>query len=261
MSDFFFEGQQGLLLRKCAPLEALGVGHGFTTRVSGCTAGVLSSFNLSIKKDPENTAKNHALLRRALGCRDLSFADQVHSDAVFTVTEHTPAGQVGQLDAFITDVPGRGLMVFSADCIPVLLYDPVTHTAGAAHSGWRGTALGIAGKTALAMEKQYGVFPGNLAAAIGPGIGRCCFETDSDVPDAMRSAFGEAAEPFIRPRGQKWDVELKGLVALSLRRAGVEKIYIDDMCTCCSEPLFWSHRRQGSARGLQGAIIALCAKK
>jgi YfiH family protein len=159
----------------------------------------------------------------------------------------------------ITDVEGIGLAVFSADCIPVLLYDAVRKIVGAVHAGWRGTALGIAEKAVCAMRENFGCDPGNITAAIGPGISSCCFETSDDVPDAMYAALGNEAEPYLKQDGLKWHVDLKGLNACFLRRAGLPEAQIDisNYCTACRPDLFWSHRKLGEARGSQAAVIAL----
>ena len=93
--------------------------------------------------------------------------------------------------------------------------------------------------------------------AIGAGIGQCCFETDGDVPQAMRAALGAAAEPYIEQRGAKWHVDLKGINAHWLRADGVEQIDVCAHCTACRPDLYWSHRRMGNARGAQIAMIAL----
>ena len=109
----------------------------------------------------------------------------------------------------------------------------------------------------MKMQQEFGCDPKNVRAAVGPCISRCCFQTDGDVPSAMLAAFGSQAEEFIRPAGEKYFVDLKGLNALSLRRAGVEHIDISTECTVCQCDRFWSHRVTRGNRGAQGAII-LC---
>ena len=99
-----------------------------------------------------------------------------------------------------------------------------------------------------------------ILAALGPCIGKCCFETDSDVPEAMRaSALGAEAEPYWERRGEKWHVDLAGLNRQWLLRAGVAPDHIDvcGLCTACRPDLFWSHRKMGEARGVQAAVISL----
>ena len=147
------------------------------------------------------------------------------------------------------------LVIYTADCTPILLHDPVTGAVGAAHAGWRGTAMGIAGKTAETMVREFGCDPKNIRAAIGPNISFCCVESVRDVPQAMIAALGEEAKPFIRPNGDKYYVNLKEINALWLRKAGVEHIEISDACTVCQSDRFWSHRVTRGERGSQGAVI------
>ena len=137
-----------------------------------------------------------------------------------------------ECDALVTNDPGTALMIYTADCTPLLLHDPVTGAVGAAHAGWKGTVLDIGGKTVQAMIDHFGCDPKNIRAAIGPNIAQCCFETHWDVPQAM-------------------------INALSLKRRGVEQIEISESCTVCEHDRFWSHRFTRGQRGSQGAII-LC---
>ena len=128
---------------------------------------------------------------------------------------------------------------------------------GAAHAGWRGTAAGIAGKTARVMQEVYGCRGEDIRAAVGPAIGQCCFKTDGDVPEALRAALGHEAEPYMVWNGSKWHIDLKAVNALWLRREGVTCIDICDHCTACRPDLYWSHRKMGLRRGEQAALIAL----
>ena len=160
----------------------------------------------------------------------------------------------------MTNVPGLTLTIFSADCIPVLLLDPVRRCAAAVHAGWRGTALGIAARAALRMREDYGCRPEHIRAAIGPGISPCCFLTRDDVPGALRDGLGSQAETCIRPAEDgRWHVDLKGANALWLRRAGLspEHIALCPDCTACRTDRFWSHRVMGERRGSMAAIIQL----
>ena len=160
-----------------------------------------------------------------------------------------------ECDGLVTNTPGLALMIFTADCTPLLLWDPVTGAVGAAHAGWRGTAQDIAGKTVEAMTASFGCRPQDIRAAIGPNIGPCHFQTDADVPQALLAAFGPEAQPFIRREGDKFYPDLKAINALALRRRGVTRIACSDVCTYCHSDLFWSHRVTGGDRGSQGAVI------
>ena len=155
----------------------------------------------------------------------------------------------------MTDVPGLALVVFSADCTPILAYDPVTGAVGAAHAGWRGTVSGIGARMVEAMKKNYGSRPEDIRAAVGPNIGFCHFETHADVPQALREAYGEAMEPFIRTQGEKYLVDLKAVNAWVLRQAGVRQVEVSTACTVCESDRFWSHRVTQGHRGSQGAVI------
>ncbi len=238
--------------------------HCFTTRLGGISKAHLASLNIGAHRgdDPSCVAQNFAVLGNALGFspEQLVLARQTHSDIVQAV-DLKDAGKgfdheaYPECDALITATAGVALVVFTADCTPILLHDPVTGAVGAVHAGWRGTALGIAAKTVAAMVDTYNCDPKNIRAAIGPNIGQCCFETDADVPEAMTAALGDDALPFIRQQDDKYYVNLKALNALWLQRSGVENICSSTLCTACRTDLFWSHRRTGNHRGSQGGII------
>ena len=243
--------------------EGIAAPHCFTTRFGGVSTGIFSSLNIAIKEGEteENVAQNLRILGDALGfglC-DLVLTRQTHSDIVRVVSREDCRGcfhrDYPECDALVTNTPGITLGVFTADCTPVLLHDPVTGAVGAAHAGWRGTAAGIAAKTAKAMVEAFGCAPENICAAIGPNIAQCCFETDADVPQAMLEAYGEAVREYIRQVGDKYYVNLKAVNALSLRRAGVRDIEISTACTACDSSRFWSHRVTRGLRGSQGAFI------
>ena len=237
--------------------------HCFTTRLGGVSEGYLDSLNIGIHRGDtaQNVEKNYHILAQALGFDPgkLILTRQTHSSIVRAVTEADTGSifreDIPECDGLITNTPGLALVVFTADCTPILLYDPVTGAVGAAHAGWRGTAADIAGKTVKAMVDSYGCKAEDIRCAIGPNIGPCCFETDGEVPQAMVAALGEAAREHIRQVGQKYYVNLKEINALFLRRAGVCHIDISQDCTRCDSRRFWSHRLTGSLRGSQGGII------
>ena len=248
--------------------EGIGVPHCFTTRLGGVSTGMLSSLNIAMHRDDtrENVEKNIRILADELGFdpEKLVLTRQTHSDIVRVVTAADAIGlchrDYPECDALVTNTPGVALMVFTADCTPLLFHDPVTGAVGAAHAGWRGTAKAIGAKTVEAMAAHFGCDPRNIRAAIGPNIAQCHFETDADVPEAMRAAFGDEAEAFIEKRGEKFFLDLKGINALALRRAGVCHIEISDACTYCQSHRFWSHRATRGQRGSQGAVI-LCKEE
>jgi YfiH family protein len=243
--------------------EGITVPHCFTTKLGGVSTGIFASMNIAVKLDetPEHVTKNFEILGQALGFEigDLVLTRQIHSDIVRTVTRSDCNGcfhrNYPECDALITNTPDLALVVFTADCTPILLHDPITGAVGAVHAGWRGTAADIAGKTVRAMVSAFGCDPADIRAAIGPNIGPCCFETDADVPDAMLEALGDQAKMHIRSHGSKYYVNLKELNACFLKNAGIQHIEISESCTVCRCHRFWSHRVTRGQRGSQGAII------
>jgi YfiH family protein len=247
-------------------LQARGITapHGFTTRFGGVSEGSLSSLNIGIHRGDqwENVLKNYEILGSALNfdVKNLVLSHQTHTDTVLRVgREHAGAGlfapELPECDGLITNEPGVALAIFTADCTPILLHDPVTGAVGAVHAGWRGTAADIAGNAVRAMCENFGCKPENIRAAIGPNIGKCCFQTDSDVSEAMIDALGRGALVHIRFAGSKRYVDLKAINAQFLKNAGVQSIDISTDCTKCQCDRFWSHRVTGTRRGSQGAII------
>ena len=257
-----------IITKKLAQLEYLTaegilVPHCFTTRLGGVSKGIFDSMNIAIKEgeSEENVRKNLAILAAALDfdLQKLICTRQTHSDIVRVVTKRDHIDifhrDYPECDALVTCDPGTALMIYTADCTPMLFHDPVTGAVGAAHAGWRGTAAAIGAKTVEAMVREFGCKPENIRAAIGPNIGFCHFETDADVPEALIAAFGPAVEEFIRKSVEKYYVNLKEINALILRRAGVQHIDISRSCTVCEHHRFWSHRYTKGQRGSQGALI------
>lgn len=246
---------------------AISAPHAFSTRLGGMSQGALSSLNLGIHRgdSPANVLENYRRLGRAVGFSlgDLVFTRQTHTDIVEQVGRKDRGQGLfwpvdHERDGLITNEPGVALTVFSADCTPILLYDPVAGAIGAVHSGWRGTAAGIVARAVEKMEKAYGCKPRHIRAAIGPCIGPCCFETHGEVPAAMEAALGRQAKGAIFPGpGEKFHVDLKQMNVLWLQNAGVEHIDVCPDCTCCQKDRFWSHRQVGNARGSLAAVIML----
>jgi len=242
--------------------------HGFSTRKGGVSISPWDSLNLGPSRgdDPAAVCENYRRFCRVVGTNPerVVLSKQVHETTVRICTADDAGKGLWQerdytADALITCETDLPLVVFSADCGIILLHDPVQKAIGAIHAGWRGCAAGIVEKTIRAMETTFGSRPQDLLAAIGPCIGQCCFETDSDVPEAMRAALGDDAAPYLEFHGPKWHVDLAGLNRQWLLRSGLLPEHIDTcpLCTACRPDLFWSHRKMGNARGVQVATIAL----
>ena len=264
--SFISHQQNDLLWLTSSLLD--GVRHGFSTRKGGVSVPPWDSLNLGVGRgdDPAAVAENY---RRFCGVLEVDHRRTVLSKQIHeTTVRRCTAADAGKglslprdytADALITNEPGLPLVVFSADCGIILLYDPAHRAVGGVHAGWRGCAAGILEKAVQSMTAEFGSRPEDLLAAIGPCIGQCCFETDGDVPEAMEAALGSAALPHMKKRGNKWHVDLGGLNRQWLLRSGLspENIDLSGLCTGCRPDLFWSHRKMGPARGAQVALISL----
>lgn len=246
-----------------------GVAHGFSTRLGGVSTGICASMNLGPNRgdDPDCVRENYRRFCAAIGAdvNGLVTTGQVHETEIRTATpadiKTDPCAMAPyDCDGLMTDRPGLVLTIFTADCIPVLLYDPVKRVIAAVHAGWRGTAGDIAGKAVRKMRQDYGCDPSQILAAIGPGISRCCFETHADVPDAMTAALGALAKAHIVSLNEeKFKVDLKGINADLLKRSGVspDHIEVTPDCTACLHHKYWSHRATRGQRGSLAAMIQL----
>jgi YfiH family protein len=241
-------------------LSAAGVVHGFSLRSGGVSSGPFSSLNLgaSVGDDEAAVRENHELLRGAAGLGGrIATAHQVHGDRVVDarMREIFPptAPQEAGADAVVALADGAvGVRV--ADCVPVLIHAGAA--AAAVHAGWRGTRLQIAGRAIRALQHAAGADPAQMLAAIGPCIGRCCYEVSQEFAATFRALFGpEAADdPAANPKPH---LDLRYCVEQSLLRAGVppERIEQVEGCTSCDSGAFFSHRRDKGRTGRHLAFI------
>ena len=187
---------------------------------------------------------------------------QVHGDRVVVFTEGSQ--QAGDLwlqegDALISCVPGYALSVFTADCLPILLFDPVRQAVGIVHAGWRGTAKAISRKAVEKMGEIFRCKRENIQVAMGPCIGPCCLEVDGPVQEAF-SKTGLPWDQIASPRGRdKWTLDLPRAHTWLLEEAGIkeEKIQRVVYCTSCGSDTFYSYRAGGKTQGRQLNFIAL----
>ncbi|NLD20254.1 MAG: peptidoglycan editing factor PgeF [Clostridiales bacterium] len=173
-------------------------------------------------------------------------------------------------DGMITDKADVLLTTVHADCIPVYFYDSVRKAIGLVHSGWRGTAMGIASTAILKMMEEYGCRPEDIQVFIGPGISRCCFETGAEVYEEFKSKWSfidNFADIKISDFGigkeAKYYIDLKGIISRQLIAIGLDKgnIQVSEHCTSCEDDLFVSYRREGGTRMRMGAGIAMTARE
>lgn len=242
--------------------------HCFTTRLGGVSEGIFESMNLRERSGdaPEHILENYRRIGEAAGIDTsrMVHTRQTHSKYVRTVTAADARAlfepDPPECDGLVTNQMGVPLIIFTADCVPVLLCDPKNGVIGAVHCGWRGTVADILGETVKAMT-ALGAEARHIRAAIGPAIGKCCFETGPEVPEAMERWLGGRfglcpPEPGVPG---KFLVDLRGGDRLRLMQLGLreENIDISPECTMCAPDKFWSHRVTRGRRGCQAAIISL----
>lgn len=242
------------------------INHAFFTRKGGLSHGAFESLNMRFNcgDEKENVIRNHIIAGTLLGAEpsEIICTNQKHTDNIRVIKgQYTDdVSSDSGIDALITNVPGLCLTAYFADCQIVMLYDHKKNVAGIVHAGWRGVYNGIVSKTLDAMSDHFGTNPPDVVAAVGPSICRSCFETDEDVPRLMQESYGKFAAEYIYKEGDKWHVDLKNITYSALLRKGVSPINIDmsSICTDCGAPdLWWSQRRNGDERGVQGAMIML----
>lgn len=222
----------------------------FTTRAGGVSEGPYSSLNLGIltDDDPERVTRNRGLMAEALGLRAGSVAMgwQVHGAEIAEWDAPPPPGRDGffrpgaeleQVDGHTTRAPGLPLLVLAADCLPVALAAP--GRVAMLHCGWRGLAAGI-------IQRAVASFTQPPAAAVGPAIGRCCYEVGDEVRAAFADLDGVASGRML---------DLRAACEAKLRAAGVDHTEHVDLCTSCRADLFFSHRRDGGVTGRQAGVV------
>jgi purine-nucleoside/S-methyl-5'-thioadenosine phosphorylase / adenosine deaminase len=220
----------------------------FSTRQGGVSKGDFESLNLGILTDdePERVVENRRILAGAVGAdpKTATMAWQIHGARVFEADGRgivTPGTDFEQGDGLWTEQRGRALGLLTADCFPVVLArQDGNPRLVVLHVGWRGLMEGI-------LENGVAAVAGPSAAAIGPGIGPCCYEVGEEVAEPFRARFGESIM-----RGGNLD--LAEAVERGLREEGVESVARTGHCTSCEPELFFSHRRDRGRTGRQGVI-------
>ncbi len=274
---FYKEEKCGTVIYRSTLLD--GVVHGFSTRIGGVSAGCdAAGLNMGYERgDTESSVdENRRIFAEACGISEDRFvgrrvfasAKQVHSCRIEYAVPST-AGSDFVCDGFVTDIHGVPIAVKTADCVPILLYESGAEVAAAVHAGWRGTARGIA---AVAVERmcRLGAMRSRIRAAIGPSICASCFVVGEDFADSFRELASQSphmrmrigaesmTDDFIR-RGEDGALhcDLQSVNERLLTLVGVRHIDRADICTKEHPDEFWSHRRDGGARGVMAAAIML----
>lgn len=240
--------------------------QGFTTRHEGVSRAPYNSLNLGANTfDPShNVQGNRSLLARTFGGKIEKFVmvNQCHGTDILVIDEPNPDYahfQKLECDGIITNQPSVMIAVGVADCLPILLLDPVQRVIAALHAGWKGTAGNIAAKGVASLESLFGSQKSDILAAFGPAIGPCCYEVDEPVKQAFAAGGIDWSACAAAAGSGKWRLDLAAANRELLLAAGLsaENIETAGQCVCCQHDWFFSYRRDGGETGRQAGFIML----
>lgn len=245
------------------------IAHFCTSRQGGVSVGNYASWNLSpfSGDKPEHIAENQRILcnQLGIGVQNLIIPYQTHkteireiNETFIQLTADEKSNLLNGIDALITNIKGVCIGITTADCVPLLFFDPVLKVVAAAHAGWRGTCGRIAEKTVLKMNQRYGCNPSDILVAIGPSISSNVYEIGNDVVENFENA-GFEIEKIFETRNDSIFLDLWAANQQSLENAGIlqENIEIAGLCTYTEHERFFSARRLGlkSGRMLSGIML------
>ena len=229
-----------------------GIACGMNTKI-GLDRHAPFYFNLSysVGDDSATVTENRKAFWAEFGLTEsqIAFQKQIHSDII---TYTNKPGNVGESDALITDVPGLGIAVSTADCTPVLIYDPVKKIIAAVHSGWRGTQKRILEKTLKKLLSEFGSSVNDLFIFIAPSISQKNYEVGEEVAALFTSKY-------LKPNGGKYLLDVKGVNYDILIENGIpeNQIELNDLCTYEEKNLLHSYRRDGKQSGRAMCLLVM----
>ncbi len=221
--------------------------HFVSTRKGGISQGNCSSLNLgyNTQDTPEKVSKNREIIAKAMGVSNIIFPQQTHKNHVQLVTHNTISNDFADTDALITNQKGICIAVIFADCVPILVFDPVNQVIGAIHAGWRGTVAKIIEKTIEKMQHEFGTNPSDIIAGIGPSISPQAYEVGNEVIEKVEAAFPSINLVSNRTT-EKGYLNLWEANKQSLLNTGVleKNIEIAGLCTKENHDTFFSVRHE-----------------
>ncbi len=248
---------------KSSLIDGGGVNHCFTTKCGGLSRGKVNGLNLGFRvgDDVDIVTRNYKMVSDDMGFyfERITAGRQTHSNNIRIITEEDAGKGVSResefmdVDGLVTNVRQLPLVVYYADCVPILMTDKSAGVIAAVHSGWRGTVGEISGNAIKIMTEQFNAKPENIFAAIGPSIGQCCFETGSEVACEFDSKLALACG------NGKFMVDLWAANERILLKYGLKPDNIDifKMCTMCNSDILYSYRVNKDTTGRMGAFISL----
>lgn len=247
----------------CAPLEAAGFTNGFSTRLGGVSDFPENSLNLAgfNEDEADNIYENRRRFLKAFdGQFQLAMVWQVHGDQIKVVKSIDDIGDSEEkADAVVSDVPNVLAGAKTADCVPVLIGDPVTKSFAAVHAGWRGTVQSIVSKAVARLADIYAADPASMIAAIGPAAGCANYEIGSDVIESFAANFADSEKYFSPTREGHALVDLHAANRDQLIASGLSdnNIYTAPFCTMERPDLFFSYRLEKQKYGKTGRLLSV----
>lgn len=266
-----FHEHQGLRYYSFDSLAGPGLVQAIFTRRGGLSQSPWASLNMgsTVGDNPEHVQANRRKAFDVLGLDYQAMFDvwQVHSAEVVLATRPRPPAEIHRhADAILTNRPGLALMMRFADCVPILLFDPIHKALGIVHAGWVGTVNQVVARAVDAMRQAYHTQPADLLAGIGPSIGVHHYEVGPEVAAQVRAALGADSPGLLFPVGEgqagssdpeRVQFDLWQANRLILERSGVRQVEIAGLCTACQLDDWFSHRGEQGKTGRFGALVAL----
>ena len=230
----------------------------FTTRHGGVSKTPYSNANLAfhVGDNPIDVLENHNLLAHQLDYnrQSLIHMRQIHSDRITIIDKTFNFDTPPECDALITNHSNIPLMVMSADCTPILLYDPVYKVIGAVHAGRAGALNEIVPKTIQAMRENYGSIPDDIHTVLGPSISGCCYEINSAIAEeTISKGYPEA----LRYENEKIFLDVNTILTAQLTRLGMKNVEVINECTACRNDRYFSYRADQQYTGRIAGVIIL----
>ena len=235
--------------------------HAIFTRQGGVSEDHLASLNVgsTVGDDPENVQENRRRVFNSVGRPMESAFDiwQVHSAEILVAKEPRQGEPYPRVDGVVTDRRSVTLSMRFADCVPIMLMDPVHQALALIHAGWQGTVRGAARAGVQQMVEAFGSKPRDLIAGIGPSIRRHHYPVGPEVIQAFRQSVGSKGETHIEERDGQFYLDLAGANAAALEHEGVKHIEDSGLCTACDLMDWYSHRGQSGQAGRFAAIMGI----
>jgi len=261
-----FSEKQGLQFYQFEIFAQQPIFHAVLTRQGGFSQSPYDSLNLggTVGDDNKSVFANHQKIFQTFNLDFNSRFDvwQVHGSEIVCAENPRDLDQPHmRADGILTDNPSVTLLMRFADCVPILLFDPIKNVIGIIHAGWQGTTMDIAGAAIRKLTQCYGSEPGDVLAAIGPSICQSCYEVGLDVYNTFCEHYGQEAEQFFIRKGRSLHLNLWEANRYNLLKAGVAHIEVSEICTGCHPEMWYSHRVENSKTGRFGVLMRLNADK